>query len=208
MREIIQASIVPVINLESAYYHPCQALADAATIHEHFSGQQKKKRFVLAWAHHPKPLPMAVPNSALLQAVRQGMDVVVARPESHALDPVIMDLATQTAEKSGSSLQVTEDLDGAMEGAAVIYAKAWGGPMVYHEPKKEATNRLAYAEWQITAERMRKTDNGVFMHCLPVRRDVVVASEVLESAQALHLRQAHFRLFAQKAILEAIWGLF
>ncbi|MBL7978766.1 MAG: N-acetylornithine carbamoyltransferase [Bacteroidetes Order II. Incertae sedis bacterium] len=207
MREIMQASIVPVINLESAYYHPCQALADAATIHEHFKGQQKKKRFVLAWAHHPKPLPMAVPNSALLQAARQGMDVVVARPESHALDPAIMDLATQTAAKSGGALQVTEDLEGAMEGAAVVYAKAWGGPMVYHKPENEAAHRLAGTNWQITAERMRKTDNGVFMHCLPVRRDVVVASEVLESSQALHLRQAHHRLFAQKAILEAIWGL-
>lgn len=207
MREIMEASAVPVINLESAYYHPCQALADAATIREHFKGEQKKRRFVLAWAHHPKPLPMAVPNSALLQAVRQGMDVVVAHPESHGLDPEIMHLAQDMAVQTGGNLSVMYDLNEAMDGAEVVYAKAWGGSMIYDKPEKEAAYRMAHADWQITQERMKTTNNAVFMHCLPVRRDVVVAKEVLESNKALHLRQAHYRLFAQKAILEAIWGI-
>ena len=207
LREIMAASSVPVINLESAFYHPCQALADAATLTEHFKGNPKGQKFVLSWASHPKPLPMAVPNSALLSAARLGMNVTVARPSSHALDADVMAQARAYAAQQGAEVVETEDLEAAVEGAQVIYAKAWGGPMVYQNPEAEQQARLAKADWCIGTKHMAKTNAGVFMHCLPVRRDVVVETAVLQSPAAIHLRQANYRLFAQKAILEEMWGL-
>lgn len=201
------ASEVPVVNLESAFGHPCQALADAATLATHFDGDVKGKKFVLSWAHHPKPLPMAVPNSALLMAARLGMNVTVARPDSHALDDGVMAQARTYAAQHGTSVTETNNLDAASKDADVIYAKAWGGPMVYTDPDQEATLRQQLVDWRITARRMNTTNNGVFMHCLPVRRNVVVDDAVLDGPQAIHLLQAEFRLHAQKAILEYIWDL-
>ena len=95
------ASDVPLINLESAWAHPCQALADAATLNNHFSGDTVGKRFVLSWAYHPKALPMAVPNSALMMAARLGMEVIVARPDSHALDQDVIKDASLVATSAG-----------------------------------------------------------------------------------------------------------
>ncbi|NBC16643.1 MAG: N-acetylornithine carbamoyltransferase [Bacteroidetes bacterium] len=202
-----QAADVPVINLESAFHHPCQALADAATLKTHFGDDLSGKRLVLAWTHHPKALPMAVPNSALLMASRLGMDVTVARPDSYALDPGVMAQATSYAAAHGASVVEMDDLDAACDGADVIYAKAWGGPMVYTDPDQEAQIRQQATDWRITADRMARTQNGVFMHCLPVRRNVVVDDAVLDGPQALHLLQSEFRLHAQKAILEYAWDL-
>lgn len=193
---------VPVINLESAFYHPCQALADAATIRQHL-GDPSGRRFVLTWAYHPKALPMAVPNSALLMAARSGMDVVVARPEAYALDRGIV----ETAKSYTGTVEETSDVDAALDGADVVYAKAWGGPLVYTDPDREREIRAAHRDWRVTAERMRRTNDGVFMHCLPVRRNVVVDDEVLDGPGALHLLQAEFRLHAQKAVLEYVWDL-
>jgi len=207
MKTIIDASSVPVINLESAFYHPCQALADAATIMLQFPAGLSKKKFVLTWAHHPRPLPMAVPNSALLMAARLGMDVVVARPSEYALDDGIMTQARRYAASYGKNVVETVEMDEAFDGADIVYAKAWGGPMMYASPSEEAAARGRYRGWRITAERMQHTRDGRFMHCLPVRRNVVVDDAVLDGPRAIHLTQAEFRLHAQKAILEYIWDL-
>jgi N-acetylornithine carbamoyltransferase len=209
LRAIQDAASVPVINLESAFYHPCQALADAATLRTHFKGDGgHQKRFVLAWATHPKPLPMAVPNSALLMAAREGYDVVVARPPEYALDAGVMEAARGYATQHGREVVETDDLDAGCEDADVIYAKAWGGPLAYTDPAAEAALRRGpYVEWRITEQHMARTQDGVFMHCLPVRRGVVVDGAVLDGPRALHILQAAFRLHAHKAILEWVWNL-
>ena len=204
---VVASSPVPVINLESARWHPCQALADAAALDEHFEGAASGKRFVLTWAPHPNPLPRAVPNSALLMAVRQGMEVVVARPEGYALDDDVMSLARTTAAHFGGSVSETKDQAEAVRNADVVYAKAWAGDLVYQDRDAEAVLRRQHADWTVTADTMAATNDGVFMHCLPVRRGVVVADEVLDGDHALHLLQAEYRLHAQKAILEWIWDL-
>ena len=201
----VEAADVPVVNLESAFYHPCQALSDAAALHRHFDGSPAGKKFVLAWCHHPRALPMAVPNSALLMAARCGMDVTLACPDRYKLDPGVMDLAQGYADQHGASFEHTNDLQKATEGAHVVYAKAWSGPAVYDEPAEEERFRQAQKQWRITENVMRKTDAGVFMHCLPVRRNVVVDDAVIDGPNAIHLLQAEFRLHAQKAILEAVW---
>lgn len=208
LHAILRAASVPVLNLESAFFHPCQALADAAALRTHFGERGGGRRFVLAWATHPKPLPMAVPHSALLMAAREGFEVTVARPPEYGLDPDVMARARALAAAHGTTVTETDDLDAALEGAHVVYAKAWGGPLAYHDPDTEHALRTeAYAGWRITAARMNRTADGRFLHCLPVRRNVVVDDEVLDGPQALHLLQAAFRLHVAKAVLEWAWNL-
>lgn len=199
-------SAVPVLNLESAWAHPCQALADAGALVKTFGERPSGRKFVLSWASHPKGLPMAVPNSALRMAARMGMDVTVARPDSHALDRDVMADARRLASASGGTVTETDDLDAAARGAHVVYAKSWGGPMMYEDPEGEHTLRTSLTDWRITAERMDLTDDGRFMHCLPVRRGVVVDDAVLDDPRAIHLDQAEFRIHAQKAILTWLLG--
>ena len=203
----IEASNVPVVNLESAFYHPCQALSDAAAMHTHFGEAPKGRKFTLAWCHHPRALPMAVPNSALLTAARLGMDVTLACPEAYKLDPTILSIAEQYAASNGGSFTHTTDLDKGVKGAHVVYAKAWSGPAIYDGKDEEHDMRMDYKDWRITPARMNLTDRGAFMHCLPVRRNVVVDDAVIDSEAAIHLMQAEFRLHAQKAILEYLWEL-
>ena len=206
IKSFAAAASTPVINLESAWAHPCQALADAATLNNHFAGETAGKRFVLSWAYHPKALPMAVPNSSLLMAARLGMDVVVARPEGYALDPEIMQAAGIVASSAGGSVEETDSFEEATSGADVIYAKAWGGPLSYSDPEAEAELRATHKDWRVTSHWMDASNDGVFMHCLPVRRNVVVDDAVIDSASSLHLTQAENRLHAQKAILEHMWS--
>ena len=113
---------VPIINLESAMHHPCQSLADMMTIREKLG--TGRKRVVLTWAWHPKPLPMAVPNSFALAAAQMGHDLVIAHPEGYELDEELLDTA-------GGSIEITNDIDSAFNGAEVIYAKSWGGKRFY-----------------------------------------------------------------------------
>lgn len=207
LRRILNASTVPIINLESAFYHPCQALGDAGTLMTHFEGQVAQKHFVLSWAYHPSALPMAVPNSALLTAARLGMNVTIARPDGYALDETVMEQAHLYAGQHGTTIEESTDQRAAFEGADVIYAKAWGGPLVYTDPDGEAALRQQHRGWRVTNDLMAQTHDAAFMHCLPVRRNIVVDDAVLDSPNAIHLLQAEFRLHAQKAILEYVWGL-
>ena len=206
LQSIVSAATVPVVNLESARWHPCQALADAGALRETL-GDPAGKRFVLAWAPHPNPLPRAVPNSALVMAARLGMDVTVARPDGFGLDADVMALARAAAARYGGAVAETEDRELALDGATVVYAKAWAGDAVYTDRPAEAAARAAHADWRVSDADLDRTDSGVFMHCLPVRRGVVVDDAVLDGARSLHLLQAEYRLHAQKAILEWVWGL-
>jgi len=206
LKAVVDASPVPVVNLESARWHPCQALADAAALTETL-GDPRGKKLVLSWAPHPKALPQAVPNSALLMAARLGMEVVVARPEGFGLASDVMDLAHDAARLAGGSVTESSDQALAFDGAHAVYAKAWGADLVYDDPDREAEVRAQHTDWRVTYDLMRRTDRGHFMHCLPVRRGVVADAEVLEDERAIHLLQAEYRLHAQKAILEWVWDL-
>lgn len=206
LKAFAAASDVPVLNLESAARHPCQALADASVLDRTFDGSAAGKKFVLHWTWHPKALPMAVPNSTLLMAARMGMDVVLARPDGFELDEAVMEAARRQAAAHGGSVSESNDPDAAADGAQIIYAKAWGGFERYEDPATEEARRHGNKDWRVTSARMARTDNGRFMHCLPVRRGVVVDDAVLDGGSSLHLDQAEYRLHAQKAILNMLWG--
>ena len=201
------AASVPVVNLESARAHPCQALADAATLQERFDGDLRGKTFVLTWAPHVKALPRAVPNSALLMAARMGMNVRLAHPPGADLDPAVVGQARAYAEARGASFETVHTPDVAYDGADVVYAKAWASPAVYTDPAADAALRASGSAWTVDEAKMARTRDAAFMHCLPVRRNVVVNDAVLDGPRAIHLDQAEYRLHAQKAILERMWGL-
>ena len=207
IRTVADEATVPVINLESAWAHPCQAVSDAATLTDHFDGDLGGKTFVLSWTTHPKALPMAVPNSTVKMAAQCGMDVTVARPETHALDSRVLANAQELADPHGGTVATTDDFDAAVQDADVVYAKSWGGPLVYTDPEKEAAARAQRTDWRITEARMQSTNEAAFLHCLPVRRNVVVDDAVLDGPHACHLDQAEYRLHAQKALLEYVWDV-
>ena len=196
---------IPVFNMESALYHPCQALADLMTIKELFQDFQGRK-VTITWANHPRALPMAVANSALLAMTKMGMHVTLAHPESFDLQEGIMNMAGDLAVKSGGSLDVVHDrLEGAKD-ADVVYAKSWGSLLRYEDPGAEQDLRDGLKDWVVDSELMSCTRRAYFMHCLPVRRNVVVSDEVIDSNRSVVLQEAENRLHAQKAILEWIFS--
>ena len=197
----VQHSGVPIVNLESTLGHPCQAMADAMTLKQRFA-LMKGKRILLTWAWHPKALPMAVPNSFLLVASRLGADVVLARPEGYDLDGDVLREAEQNARQAGGSITVTADLEGAYDGVEAVYAKSWGSLADYGQPEAETARRGKHRDWRVTEARMARGKDAFFMHCLPVRRNVVVDDAVLDGPRSVVLDQAENRLYAQQAILE------
>ena len=196
---------IPVINMESHLYHPCQAMADMMTIKEHL-GDQEGKNFVLTWAYHPKPLPMSVGDSAVLTASKFGMNLTIAHPKGYDLDEDIMRVVRENTEENGSSLTITDDMDEAFHGADIIYAKSWGALSFYNRWEEEKAIREKLRDWRVTQRRMNLTNHGEFMHCLPVRRNIVVDDEVLDGPDCIAYDEAENRLHIQKAILRAILG--
>ena len=196
-------SSVPIINLESAMHHPCQAMADMMTIREkHGPG---RKRVVLTWAWHPKPLPMAVPNSFALAAAQMGHDLVVAHPAGYELDDELVEMVRKEATAAGGSLNETNDVEAAFTGAEVIYAKSWGAKQFYGEPERDVAERAQHRyQWIVDDQKMARTNDAIFMHCLPVRRNVIVTDSVIDSAASVVIDEAENRLHVQKAILGAI----
>ncbi|MGH9968638.1 MAG: N-acetylornithine carbamoyltransferase [Pyrinomonadaceae bacterium] len=196
-------SDVPVINLESAMHHPCQALADMMTIREKLG--LGRKRVLLTWAWHPKPLPMAVPNSFALAAAQMGHDLVVAHPPGYELDEELMGAARHEAEAAGGSLTLTNEIEKAVEGAEVVYAKSWGAKQFYGAPEMDLAERSQYRqEWIVDEQKMARTNRGIFMHCLPVRRNVIVTDVVIDSPASVVIDEAENRLHVQKAVLSSI----
>ena len=198
---------VPLINLEGPFAHPCQGLADAMTLRELF-GQTAGRRLVFSWAPHPKPLPMAVVNSGIWAAASQGMEVVLTHPEGFELDPAALDSARSLAQSSGGTFQVTHDRDAAFQGAEVVYAKSWGA--VAGHAASSGGHADAFAalrrDWIVRESDLLKGAPAKFMHCLPVRRGVVVSDEVLDGPHSEVMRQAENRVWAQAAQLMALLG--
>jgi N-acetylornithine carbamoyltransferase len=189
---------VPIINLESAMHHPCQSVADMMTIREKLGAG--RKRVVLTWAWHPKPLPMAVPNSFALAAAQMGHELVIAHPPGYDLDEELIETV-----RGFSSVEITNDIDAAFDGAEVIYAKSWGAKQFYGDTDRDLAERAQYrGQWIVNEDKMSRTNKAVFMHCLPVRRNVIVTDGVIDSRSSVVIDEAENRLHVQKAVLAKI----
>ena len=191
---------VPIINLESAMHHPCQAMADMMTIRETLG--PAKKKVLLTWAWHPKPLPMAVPNSFALAAAQFGHDLRIAHPNGYELDHQLMAEIEQQASINGGSVEFTNDVNTAFDGVDAVYAKSWGGKQFYGAAEKDVEFRANLRpDWIVDESKMGRTNDAIFMHCLPVRRNVIVTDGVIDSPRSVVIDEAENRLHIQKAIM-------
>jgi len=190
----------PLINLESAINHPCQALADWKTLED--LAVPRRARFVLSWAYHPRALPLAVPAAALHMAAMRGMEVIVLRPEGFALPAPLMEKARRAAAAAGGDVRESADRDEALAGAHVVYAKEWGATGCYGDATADARLRGALTDWCVRESWFAAAAPGCrLMHCLPVRRNSAVADEVLDGPRSIVQREAYNRLLVQTAVL-------
>jgi N-acetylornithine carbamoyltransferase len=203
LKAFAEFSDVPIVNLESAMHHPCQAMADMMTIREHLGTGRKK--VLLTWAWHPKPLPMAVPNSFALAAAQMGHDLIIAHPALFELDQELMTGIRQSAAAAGGSVTVENDIETAFDGVEVVYAKSWGSRKFYGAPEQDTAEREQYrGKWIADEGKMARTNSAIFMHCLPVRRNVIVTDGVIDSPRSVVIDEAENRLHVQKAILNEL----
>ncbi|TDS12533.1 ornithine carbamoyltransferase [Maribacter caenipelagi] len=173
---------VPIVNMESSIGHPLQALTDAITLEEH--NFKNNPKVVLSWAPHPRALPHAVANSFIQMMQKQNAEFVITHPKGYELDPNIT-----------KDSKIEYDQEKALENADFVYVKNWSSYSDYGQIKSQDTN------WQMT---LKKLGKAKFMHCLPVRRNVVVADEVLDSEQSLVIEQANNRTYAAQLVLKKI----
>ncbi|KGO91865.1 N-acetylornithine carbamoyltransferase [Flavobacterium subsaxonicum] len=176
---------VPVISLEGSTEHPLQAVADALTVEEYKTVARPK--VVLTWAPHPKALPHAVPNSFVKVMKKANVDFVITHPEGYELNPEFT-----------AGVTITHNQDEAFKDADFIYAKNWSSYIDYGQITSKDPS------WTVTTEKMALTSNGKFMHCLPVRRNMIVTDAVLDSGASIVIPQANNRTYAAQAILTKI----
>ena len=205
-RSLIELIDTPYVNMESAATHPCQNLADWKTMDD-LGVPANGGKFVLSWAFHPKALPLAVPASTLQMAAQRGMDVTVLRPEGFGLPEQVMAKAKKAAAASGGSVCESEDRQEAMQGAHVIYAKSWSSIAHYGDKIADQKHREQYVDWCVDEPWFAPAETDCrFMHCLPVRRGVVVSEAVLDGPRSVVIHEARNRMLAQMAVLHQMLG--
>ena len=181
----VKYASVPVVNMESATAHPLQALADAITITE--LAQTKKPKVVLSWAPHPKALPHAVANSFIGMMQKMDVDFTVTHPKGYELNEAIL-----------KDTPVEYDQDAALAEADFVYVKNWSN---YENYGKVQATPDSHGNWMLTEEKLGKAK---FMHCLPVRRNVIVSDGVLDGSNSVVIEQANNRTFSAQVVLKKI----
>ena len=187
INQFIRYSGRPVFSMEAATRHPLQSFADLITIEEHTTVDRPK--VVMTWAPHPKSLPQAVPNSFAEWMNAAGYDFVITHPHGYELAPEFV-----------GNAKVEYDQDKALEGADFVYAKNWSAFADPNYGKVISTDR----SWTVTAEKMALTNNAYFMHCLPVRRNMIVSDDVIEGPRSLVIPEAANREISAQVVLKRI----
>ena len=183
LNQFIKYSGRPVFSMEAATRHPLQTLADIITIEEHKT--KARPKVVMTWAPHPKALPQAVPNSFAEGMVMAGYDFVIANPEGYDLAPEFT-----------KGVTVLHDQDEALAGADFVYAKNWASYEQYGQVLSQDRS------WTVTTEKMALTNNAFFMHCLPVRRNMIVSDDVIEGPRSLVIPEAANRVISAQTVLK------
>jgi N-succinyl-L-ornithine transcarbamylase len=185
LSSFLKYSTVPILNLESSTFHPLQGLADAITIHE--TKNKARPKIVLSWAPHPKSLPHAVPNSFIKMAKKNNFELIISNPIGYDLNPEIT-----------KGINIIHDQKEAFINADFIYAKNWSS---YENYGKVLIND---SSWKIDRNKMSLTNNAKFMHCLPVRRNLVVDDNVIDSENSLVISQAENRIYSALIIIKKL----
>ncbi|MCQ2180475.1 MAG: N-acetylornithine carbamoyltransferase [Bacteroidales bacterium] len=188
LSQFIQYGHKPVISLESATVHPCQAFADLITIEEY--RRKKRPKVVMTWAPHPKALPQAVPNSFAEWMNAADVDFVITQPQGYELDP-----------RFAGNARIEYDQMKALEGADFVYAKNWSCPGVT-DPSKYGQILSKDMGWTVDERHMAVTDNAYFMHCLPVRRNMIVSDSVIDAPTSLVIPEAANRVVSAQVVMK------
>ena len=196
-------SSVPVVNMETIE-HPCQELAHILTLQEHY-GDLQGKNYLLTWTYHPKPLNTAVANSSLLIASKFGMNVKLLCPsEDYHLDDRYLKTAQDNCDSEGTSFEVSYDIESAYSNAEIVYAKSWGSLQHYGKPDDQMASNNKYKHFIVDESKMSLTDNAVFSHCLPLRRNVKATDAVMDADYCIAVKEAANRKHVQKSMLSKI----
>lgn len=188
LNQFIEYSGKPVISLESATVHPCQAFADLITIEEYKT--KKRPKVVMTWAPHPRALPQAVPNSFAEWMNAADVDFVITHPEGYELDPRFV-----------GGAKVEYDQMKALEGADFVYAKNWSCPGVTN-PDDYGKILSKDMDWVVDSRHMAVTNDAYFMHCLPVRRNMIVSDEVIDSPRSIVIPEAANRVVSAQVVMK------
>ena len=202
IRDVAEASRVPVLNMQCDWYHPFQALADLLTIVEK-RGDPRGLTVNVSWAYAASyQKPLSVPQSLILLLTRYGMNVRLTRPPEFRLREEIVDQANANAQASGGSLEVLEDFDAGFGGADVVYPKSWGSMLTTSDLDESSAIAAGYSDWIADEERLaRATDSVGYMHCLPADRGIEVTDGVIDGPHSWVFDEAENRLHVQKAVM-------
>ncbi len=207
IRDVAEASRVPVLNMQCEIYHPFQILADLMTIIEK-KGRLKGQSITISWAYASSyQKPISVPQSLLLAATRFGMDVKLVHPPEFELMPDIMAEAEANAARAGGAFEKLDDFDAGFDGADIVYAKSWGAHMLGVSDEEGAKIASKYTDWISDERRMAMTaDDAIWMHPLPADRGVEVTDAVIDGPKSAAFDEAENRLHAQKAVMALTMG--
>lgn len=200
LRSYAQHASVPVINLETVFEHPCQALADMLTMRENLVSLQGRK-LTLLWCNHPEPKSLGPTHSVLQLAALMGMDVTLAHPLGFEVDDEVLQRSKAAADDAGGKVRVVNDRDEACAGAEVLYARSWGCTKYWDDAEREAMVKRSLQGWRVDEELMGATNDAMLMHPLPVRRNVAATDAVLDGESSRIYDQAANRAHVQKALL-------
>lgn len=201
LKQFQKYATVPIISMESAIEHPCQGLADYMTMQESL-GALAQKHCTITWAPHIKALPMAVPHSTLLASAHAGMHITLAHPPEFPLAQPYIQCAKSLAQSQGGSLSITHNQAQACRQADIVYAKSWGSQNHYGNNAWHSTHLKHYDNWQVHKNLCRNAQR--FLHCLPVRRNLEVADDILDDPKSGIYDQAENRFWVQAAVLDEV----
>jgi len=205
IRTWAEHSRVPVINMESALWHPLQALADLMTMRESLE-DVRGKTLSFVWTNSPTAASPAAVHSLMHAALRQGMHVRVANPPGYELDEEVWRQAQALAKEHSVTAQAVGDAQEAIRGANIVYARSWHSLEDYGNPTLAASRRARAGDWLIDERRIALGDDAKLMHAMPVRRNLEVVDSVLDGPRSLIVQQADNRLHSQKAVLSWLLG--
>ena len=204
VREVAEASRVPVLNMQCDVYHPFQIMADLMTIMENYGREGiKGKTINVSWAYASSyQKPMSVPQSLILLMTRFGMNVRLTHPPEYELMPDIVQQARDNTRQHGGSFEILDDFDAGMEGADIVYPKSWGALLTTQDDEESAAIGRKYTDWITDDRRMAMTqENSIYMHCLPADREIEVTNSVIDGPHSIVYQEAENRLHVQKAVM-------
>ncbi len=203
IRDVAEASRVPVLNMQCDVYHPFQILADLMTIMEKFGRNLRGRTINVSWAYASSyQKPISVPQSLVLLMTRFGMNVRLTRPPEYKLMPDIVEQAKDNVKQHGGSFEVFDDFDEGFKDADILYPKSWGALLTTTDNDESAAIGRQYTDWITDDRRMAlANDSAIYMHCLPADRNIEVTDSVIDGPQSVVYDEAENRLHVQKAAM-------